>query len=73
MPPTYGELTHLRQNTLHLCIKLSSSVVVADVIGEISLNTAQFLVALLGELGLHADHSLEAGVKVGYAEIKELG
>ena len=36
------------------------------------MHATQLLVALLCELALHPDHSLEAGVKVGDAEIQEL-
>lgn len=39
----------------------------------VPLNTAQLLVALLGELGLHADHRFKAGIEVRDPQIHQLG
>lgn len=38
---------------------------------DVPLYSAELLIALLGELGLHTNHGFEAGVKVGDAEVEE--
>ena len=57
---------HLLQYTLDLAVQSSIGVFVSDVIGEVSLNAAQFLVAFLSETELTSDHCLERWVQVGF-------
>jgi hypothetical protein len=37
------------------------------------LYAAHLLVALLRKLALHSNHRLEAGIKVGHAQLEQLG
>jgi hypothetical protein len=68
----YGQLPHLLQYGFDLSIQLTGGVIVPDGIVEIPLDVTQFLVPILGELALYADHRLERRIEVRDAQAEEL-
>lgn len=68
----YRQFPHFLQHGFDLSIQLTGGVIVPDRLVEIPLDVTKFLVSLLSELALHADHSFERGIKIGYAQAEKL-
>jgi hypothetical protein len=68
---TDRQLSHLLQDALDLRVELSRGVVVPDAIVKVALHARELLVSLFSELALHADHRLEARVKVRHALLEQ--